>query len=108
MTTLHCDALLCISNRDGCCCRPTIQIGGSEATAFNQTKCDSFRPIDQGATNAVDFDYVNRKMPIRCDAAKCIYNKEHQCVADAIRVAGSSAKNADQTACETFSCRSGC
>ncbi|MBE6767492.1 MAG: DUF1540 domain-containing protein [Ruminococcaceae bacterium] len=108
MTKLQCDAIHCISNRDGCCCRPNIQVGGSQATEYQQTCCESFRPIEGNATNAMDFSHVNKQMPIRCEATKCVYNKECQCVADAVRVAGSSAHKADQTACETFECNGGC
>ena len=108
MTKLHCEAIHCISNRDGCCCRPNIQVGGSSATDYQQTCCESFHPIEGNATNAMDFCQTNKQMSIRCEANKCVYNKECRCVADAVRVGGASAHTANQTACETFECNADC
>ena len=108
MTKLRCDAIHCMSNREGCCCRPDIQVGGSQATEYQQTCCESFRPLKDGAVNATNYNQVNHEMPIHCEATKCMYNKAHQCAADTVRMSGSSAQKADQTSCETFKCDCGC
>ena len=103
MTQLKCDAIHCISNRDGCCCRPDIQVGGANATQQQETCCESFRYVEN-SSNAVDYSHVNETMPIRCEATNCVYNQNRQCVADAIRVGGHSAQKMEQTDCETFRC----
>lgn len=108
MTQLKCDARHCISNRDGHCCRPDIQVGGNNATEYHETCCESFRPINGSATNAMDYSHVNTQMPIHCSAVNCVYNKQRQCAADAIKMDGVSAEKADQTACRTFKCSDGC
>ena len=111
MTQLKCDVIHCISNRDNRCCRPDIRVGGNEATECQQTCCESFRPIAGGAsnvTNAVDYSHVNEAMPIHCDATNCVYNKQRNCMADAIQVVGRAAEKMEQTACETFKCSRDC
>ena len=108
MTKLKCDARHCMSNRDGCCCRPDIQVGGNNATAYQETCCESFRPIGSNTTNATDYSHTNTQMPIRCSAVKCVYNKQCHCGADAITMEGVSAKKAEQTACRTFKCGDNC
>lgn len=108
MTQLKCDARHCISNREGLCCRPDIQVGGSNATEYQQTCCESFRPINGNATNAMDYSHTNAQMPIHCSAVNCKYNKQRQCAADAVKVEGAAAEKAEQTACHTFQCDSGC
>lgn len=108
MTQLKCDVIHCMSNRDGCCCRPDIQIGGANATQHQQTCCESFQPTRGGATNAVDYSHTNPSMPVKCDATNCVYNSDCQCDANAIQVSGQSAEKMDQTCCETFECRCGC
>lgn len=107
MTQLKCDAIHCISNREGRCCRPDIQVGGANATELQQTCCESFRYVES-QSNAVDYSHVNEAMPIRCDAANCVYNRNYECVADAIQMVGRSAQKMEQTACETFRCENNC
>lgn len=106
MTQLNCSVIHCMSNRDGCCCRPEIQVGGANATELQQTCCESFRSTREGATNAMDYSHVNKTMPIRCEATNCIYNKDYRCDAKKIQVSGQSAEKMDQTCCETFECES--
>lgn len=108
MTQLKCDAIHCLSNRDGQCCRPEIQVGGSHATEHHETCCESFRCITGDAANAVDYSRTNPEMPIHCDATNCTYNHNCECSADNVKVIGHSAKDCEQTSCETFECRSNC
>lgn len=110
MTQLKCDVIHCMSNRDNCCCRPDIQIGGSDATQQQQTCCESFQCTHGSASNmsdAQDYSHVNASMPVHCEATNCVYNSHCECDAKAIQVSGQAAEQMDQTLCATFECGCG-
>lgn len=108
MTQLKCDVIHCVSNRDNCCCRPDIQIGGADATEQQQTCCDSFQCTHDSASNVTDYSHVNTSMPVHCEATNCVHNHSCECTANSIHVSGQSAEETDQTSCATFDCRCGC
>lgn len=104
MTNLKCNVIHCSSNKDNCCCRPEIHVGGSDATDCCDTCCESFTSIPEGATNSVGYNNVNMSMPVSCEAKNCVYNQSGKCDADAITVDGTGACQCGQTECATFKC----
>ncbi len=105
MTQLKCNVIHCSSNKDNCCCRPDIHVGGSDAKDRCDTCCDSFTSIPEGTTNDIGYAQPNSSMPVACDATNCVYNRDHRCEATAIDIQGAGAKVVDQTKCATFRCK---
>lgn len=111
MTQLKCDVVHCQSNRDNCCCRQQIRIGGAEATQQQQTCCESFQSTKSCTSNrcgAKTTSETNPTMPVRCEATHCVHNCHCECNAPSIQVSGHTAEKMDQTQCTTFQCRCGC
>ena len=45
---------------------------------------------------------------LKCTVQTCMHNKNFYCDLDAIQVGGNSAKNAEETCCDSFEERKGC
>lgn len=43
MVTLKCDVRTCTYNKENCCCKGDISVGGKSACDCSQTCCDSFK-----------------------------------------------------------------
>ena len=102
MTKLNCDVIHCSSNRDGCCCRPSIKVAGTTACTCNETCCDSFSKIEQSASNSMDYSQPNPVSDISCSVKNCIHYKNNKCYAETINVSGTNACCKKETECNTF------
>ncbi len=103
MTQLDCSVVNCRYNEDSCCCRSGITVGGSSATASNETCCGSFaEKTSSTASNSVG--EPEKPTEVSCEAKKCVYNEDCECTASGIGVAGSNACCCGETECGTFRC----
>mgnify|MGYP001852023313 FL=1 len=103
MTSLQCDVKNCANFRDGCCCRPSIQVEGCTARGCDQTYCSSFQEKDGAFSNSCSCSVPNTALEIRCTAGNCVHQKNNACTASMISVCGSTACRKDETECESFS-----
>lgn len=97
MPKLKCGVNSCANNAENCCCLGKIDVAGG-VTAEN-TCCSSFIELT-GATNAADTP--NESLSVDCDAHDCVHNKDCQCCAESIDVAGAGACNCTDTQCSSF------
>ena len=98
MTSLQCTVNSCGNNKEGCCCRPDIKVGGQQAHTSSETCCDSYISKKNSMTSSIGYSQPNASLDIRCDACNCIYNENHQCYASGISVNSV----ASGTECSTF------
>lgn len=97
MPKLKCGVSNCGNHAEGCCCLGKIDVSGG-ATSEN-TCCNNF--IEQsGATNASLTP--NEALNVSCSANDCTHNKNSECCADSIDVAGAGACNCSDTQCSSF------
>jgi len=98
MNNLSCSVTRCVTNKDGCCCRPSIQVEGPSASARNETICHSFQEKN-GASNSTDhYSTPNNSLDIGCSVCKCSYNKNDKCHSDSVTIDCSGANSE----CATF------
>lgn len=102
MTSLGCNVTNCGYNEDRCCCRTEIEVMGSKAEEKDCTCCGSF-DSDCDCKNSVSGP--KESLYVHCEASNCIYNEDLVCSADRIDIQGSSANNAGQTICASFTCK---
>ncbi|MBS6396897.1 MAG: DUF1540 domain-containing protein [Clostridiales bacterium] len=101
MTKLDCSVVTCTYNKESCCCKDNIHVGGQNAKVTDETCCESFRERrTDGARNADDIP--SKPTEVGCDATNCRYNHSYKCNAECIQVAGPSACKCEQTECATF------
>lgn len=101
MAELQCKVENCIHNRETCCCKGDIYIGGKYACNTEDTCCESFvqRRADSFSNS---LEYPSRTIYIDCDAVKCVYNNNLKCAADHVDIKGCGAADCEETACATF------
>ena len=104
MVTLKCDVRTCTYNKENCCCKGDISVGGKSACDCSQTCCDSFKEA-KGDQYLSALEHPSKMIDIDCEAVKCIYNEDRHCVADHIGIAGDGASKAEHTLCATFQMR---
>jgi Domain of Unknown Function (DUF1540). len=103
MPALVCAAHTCVYNKEEYCSKGDIKIGGQEATDFHETCCASFEErTGEGSSNSIGTGSL--MVDVNCKACNCVYNETEKCCANKIGVAGSSACEANETACGTFCC----
>ena len=98
MTRLKCSVYECASNKNNLCCRPFIDIGGTNACKCEETCCDSYIPKSNSATNSNDFTSPNAALEINCKAANCIHNQSGKCHAGLVNIS----TGADGVECASF------
>lgn len=101
MVSLKCGACDCSYNKDNCCCKGDIMVGGKHACDCNDTCCESFHKRSSDSfTSAIS--HPSQMISIDCEAVKCIYNSDYRCKAEHVDIKGSSAKMCSETNCATF------
>ena len=77
MAQLTCGVITCGYNKEKCCCKGDIMVGGNYAEEDKETCCDSFRP--QGPDcYASSFDHPCQTISIDCEATNCKYNSNYK------------------------------
>ena len=80
MVTLKCDVRTCTYNKENCCCKGDISVGGKSACDCSQTCCDSFKEA-KGDQYLSALEHPSKMIDIDCEAVKCIYNSDYKCKA---------------------------
>lgn len=99
MPKLNCCVNNCAHNAESCCSLGQIQVDGSAANSSAETCCNNFAE-QTGASNCSCTP--NPSLKVDCKATDCTHNKECECCADSIDVAGSGACNCQDTQCSSF------
>jgi hypothetical protein len=103
MTELQCRVENCTFNKETCCCKGDITVGGRDADRDNDTCCASFAQRREGHDAFTNSTATPQKdIRVSCEAGKCVYNNDYRCNADHVDIKGGGASNAKGTACATF------
>lgn len=105
MAELQCKVESCTHNKENCCCKGDIYIGGKHACCTDETCCESFAQ-KRGDSFSNSLEHPSRTIYIDCDAVRCVYNDNLKCVADHVDIKGRGAQDCGETACNTFRERS--
>ena len=101
MAELKCGVENCSYNKDKCCCKGDIMVGGKHADCCNDTCCESFaQKRDDSYTSSLE--HPCRTISIDCEACDCMYNKNYKCHAEYVNISGNGASESGQTVCNTF------
>ncbi len=101
MAELGCNVKNCAYNKEQCCCKGDIMVGGRKACCGEDTCCESFVEREhECCTNSMNRPYKN--ISIDCEAENCKYNHSLRCVAEHVNISGNGAKHASGTVCATF------
>lgn len=101
MANLSCGAVDCSYNKDTCCCKGDIMIGGKHACDCEDTCCESFhKRSGDSLTSAIS--HPSPTISIDCEATKCVYNSNYRCQAEHVDIKGSGAVVSGETLCATF------
>jgi hypothetical protein len=104
MTQLDCNVVNCSFNEDNCCKRTDIQVEGTQAKNASDTCCGSFVARGCGcASNAAGEPAKGTN--VACDACECKFNRNHECSASHIGIAGGHADTSRETECGSFDCK---
>ena len=106
MPVLTCAATTCIYNKDKLCSRGDIKVTGEDATYADATSCGSFVERESTTSNAhMEGGCGCATIDVRCEACKCVFNKDEKCSADEIEIEGSNACESEETECGSFRCK---
>ena len=101
MAELKCGVEICSYNKDKCCCKGDIMVGGKHADCCNDTCCESFaQKRDDSYTSSLE--HPCRTISIDCEAVKCVYNSNYKCHAEHVDIKGGGANSSAGTECSTF------
>lgn len=101
MSELTCGVTNCTYNKDYCCCKGDIMVGGKHADSCDNTCCESFHKRSTDTfTSAVS--HPGKIVSIDCEAVKCIYNSNYRCNAEHVDIKGGNAGTSMETLCATF------
>lgn len=101
MAELRCQADTCTYNKEKCCCKGDIMVGGKHAECCDETCCESFfQKRGEGMTNATS--HPSPTISVDCEASKCVYNANYKCTAERVEISGSGADTSRETCCSTF------
>ena len=101
MAILNCGAVDCSYNKDKCCCKGDIMVGGKHACECDGTCCESFHKRNGDSfTSAIS--HPSSTISIDCEATKCMYNADYRCQAEHVDIKGSNAGTSRDTICATF------
>ena len=101
MAELKCGVDSCSYNKEKCCCKGDIMVGGKHADCCNDTCCESFAP-NTGDAYTSSLSHPSRTISIDCEATKCVYNSNYRCHADHVDIKGCGAADCKGTECATF------
>lgn len=101
MAELKCGANTCSYNKDACCCKGDIMVGGRHADEKDQTCCESFA-LRRNDSYRSALDHACKTISIDCEAANCVYNSNYKCRADHVDIRGTNADGSRETSCGTF------
>lgn len=101
MAQLDCVVKNCCYNKDECCCKGDIMVGGKHATKDEDTCCESFREQSKDSVSNA-FTHACKTISIDCEAAKCVYNSNYKCIAPHVDIKGCGACDCQETVCATF------
>lgn len=101
MAELGCSVKNCVYNKEECCCKGDIMVGGHKALCEEETCCESF--VDRthdSYMSSVGKPY--KQISIDCEAENCKYNHSLRCVAEHVEISGNGADKSSATVCATF------
>lgn len=101
MAELKCGVDNCSYNKDKCCCKGDIMVGGTHADCCTDTCCESFSQKREGSYTS-SLEHPCKTISIDCEAVKCVYNSNYKCHADHVDIKGAGACNCYGTECATF------
>lgn len=101
MAQLDCIVSNCVYNKDTCCCKGDIMVGGKHAVCDADTCCESFAQ-KRGDSYTSALEHPCKMISIDCEAVKCIYNSNYKCFAEHVDIKGDGASNSRETLCATF------
>ena len=101
MANLCCKADSCTYNKDECCCKGDIMVGGKLACDCDETCCESFSEKRSDSFSSA-LDHPSQTISIDCEANKCMFNSNYKCQAGKVEIKGNGAANSADTACLTF------
>lgn len=100
MTRLSCCVNSCSHNKQNCCCKDTIKVGGREANMSSSTSCESFLEENGSFMNSMESPKSN--LDVQCEATNCTHNCNRHCDASYIDINGVSACDCKETECNSF------
>ena len=101
MPALVCSAQNCVYNEAMYCGKGDIRVGGEGAKVCQDTCCESFheRKWDNVRSSVGS---PSAEIQIKCEAVHCKYNKNCDCHANKVDIAGVAACRCEETECATF------
>ena len=103
MTKLDFNVVNCSYNENNCCRREDIRVEGMQAKTPSETCCGSFAAKGCGcATNKMG--EPAKETNVSCEATECKFNREKECCASHIGIAGGHADTCRETECGSFEC----
>lgn len=101
MANLNCGAVTCSYNKEKCCCKGDIMVGGKHANDCENTCCESFHKRN-GDVYTSAISHPSPTISIDCEVVKCIYNADYRCNAEHVDIKGNTADTSRDTLCATF------
>ncbi|MBR5799247.1 MAG: DUF1540 domain-containing protein [Lachnospiraceae bacterium] len=101
MAYLDCSVRNCTYNKEECCCKGDIMVGGKHAGREDETCCESFRDAKNDRFESA-LEHPCRTISIDCEAVKCVYNSNYKCIAEHVDIMGAGADESKETSCATF------
>lgn len=101
MNNLSCNVESCMTNKAGGCCRPSIKVEGSAASASKETMCGSYTSKSGAGNNAGHCASANTCLDVHCSASACAYNCNGKCDSDSVCI-DCHGGSAEKTECSTF------
>ena len=101
MAELKCQADTCTYNKERCCCKGDIMVGGKHAQCCDDTCCESFtQKRGESLTSATS--HPSPTISVDCEVSKCVYNANYKCTAEHVEISGSGADTSRETCCSAF------
>lgn len=101
MAELKCGVENCSYNKEKCCCKGDIMVGGKHADCCTDTCCESFAQKREGSYTS-SLEHPCKTISIDCEATKCVYNSNYKCYAEHVDIKGGGACTCAGTECATF------
>ena len=101
MAVLKCGVETCTYNKEKCCCKGDIMVGGNQACCSGDTCCESFHPEKRDRMTSA-LEHPCQTISIDCEAVKCMYNSDYKCHAENVTISGNRAGDSKDTVCSTF------
>ena len=101
MPALVCAAQNCVYNNEMYCSKGDIRVGGENATACQDTCCESFQERRHDNVKS-SIGTPTAEIDIKCEAENCKYNDSRICNAKHVDISGAAANKSGETECVTF------